>query len=148
MRRILIVLLALCLTACASALPKPEVSLADVELIQAGLFEQRFKLKLRLSNPGQSEVVINGLNFELELNGQPFAKGQSDQGTTLPRLGETTLDVTATSNLAALLRQVAELRKRGGESLDYRLRGTLSLPGFGSLPFDRKGEVKLTALVR
>ena len=57
---------------------KPEVSLAGLELAELKLFEQRFKMKLRIQNPNDVELKINGLTFDVDINGLPFAKGLSE----------------------------------------------------------------------
>lgn len=143
----LVITLALLLPGCASLKPaKPEVSLAGVELLEAGLLEQRFLLKLRLTNPGEAEITIHGLRFELELNGAPFARGVSDKAVTVPRLGEAVMEVAASSNLSSLLRAVRDMAKNERKTLDYRLHGSLSVPLYGSVPFERRGEVKLPSL--
>ena len=60
----------------------PSVTLADISVVNVGLFEQQFMLKLRVQNPNPQEFVIDGLAFDLEVNEQPFAKGVSNQLVT------------------------------------------------------------------
>jgi LEA14-like dessication related protein len=122
---------------------KPEISLAGIELVDFGLFEQRFKLGLRIQNPNDVALPIQGLSFDVELNGQHFAKGVSDQAVTVPRFGEAVLTVTATSNLGNVLRQLNELQKSGRQRADYRISGRLELAGVGNIPFERKGDVAM-----
>ncbi len=146
MKRLLAILCVLCaaLAGCASLsglTQKPEVTLAGLDLLELGLFEQRFALRLRVQNPNDVELPIRGLTFDVELNGQPFAKGLSDQAVVVPRFGEAVLEVKATSNLGSVLRQLRELRKSGRERVDYRMFGRITLDGLGSLPFERKGEI-------
>ena len=98
-------------------------------------------LRLRVQNPNDVDLPIRGLTFDVELNGQPFAKGLSDQAVVVPRFGEAVLEVKATSNLGSVLRQLRELRESGRERVDYRMFGRITLDGLGSLPFERKGEI-------
>lgn len=144
-----IVVLALWLTACAGVFGlahKPEVSVAGLNLLQFGVFEQRFALRLRVQNPNDVELPIRGLSFDIQLNGQPFVRGVSDKTLTVPRYGEAVLDVAATSTLGNAVRQLRELQKAGQERIDYRLIGHLQLQGLGSLPFERRGDLQLPAL--
>lgn len=146
MRRLLAAWLMILLVGCAglSGLSqKPEVTLAGLELAEFKLFEQRFRMKLRILNPNDTELKINGLSFDVDLNGLPFAKGLSDRAVTVPRMGEAVLDVQATSNLGSVLKQLRELRKSGRERVDYRLSGRINVDGFGSIPFERRGEVQI-----
>jgi LEA14-like dessication related protein len=147
-RRRFLLVAALCgaLAACSGLsgiTQKPEISLAGVELVDFGLFEQRFKLDLRIQNPNDVALPIRGLSFDVELNGQHFAKGVSDQAVTVPRFGEAVLAVTATSNLGNVLRQLNELQQSGRQRADYRIGGRLELAGVGSIPFERKGDVAM-----
>ncbi|SDY86721.1 LEA type 2 family protein [Nitrosomonas sp. Nm33] len=119
----------------------PSISLADIELVELGLLEQRFNLKLRIQNPNDIALRINGMTFDVELNGVDFAKGLSDQVVTVPRLGEKVMEVKATSTLGTLWKQLGELEKSSREKVEYRLSGRLFLEGLGSVPFERKGDV-------
>lgn len=129
------------LSACTVLRPvSPEVSLVGVEPVEMGLLEQRFLLKLRVVNPGENDITLNGLRFELEINGQPLVRGVSNQGAVVPRLGEAVLNVNAGSDLFMWLRQMKTFSERGSESVRYRLHGYLSVPLLGDLPFERAGE--------
>ena len=135
---------ALLLGGCASlpvGLDAPQVSLTDVSLQGGGLFEQRIGLVLRVANPNRRELAIDGMSFELELNGKKFAHGVSDKSLSIPGLGEALVDVSAVTSLGDVLRQLGSLGDRRG--IDYRLHGKVLMSGFGSLPFERKGEVSL-----
>lgn len=145
MKRLFCCLMLLWLAACAGMAglsQKPEVSLAGLDLLEFGLIEQRFALKLRIRNPNDVALSITGVNFAIELDGQPFASGVSDKAVTVPRQGDAVLEVTATSNLSGVLKQLREFRK-GGRALDYRLTGRIAVDGLGSLPFERKGELAM-----
>ena len=150
MRRGLVILSIALLSACAGLgglSQKPEVSVAGLKLVQVGVFEQRFALKLRVQNPNDVELRINGLSVEVELNGQPFITGLSDKGVTVPRFGEAVLEVMATSTLGSALKQLRELQKGGRERIDYRIVGRLNLSGIGTVPFERRRDLQMPAVV-
>lgn len=133
----------LLLAGCGGLAQKPEVSLAGLDLVELGLFEQRFVMKLRIRNPNDSDLKIDGLFFDVELNGLHFAKGLSDKPVSVPRMGEALLEVRATSNLGSVLRQLRELQKGGRDRIDYRLSGRINIDGLGSIPFDRRDELQM-----
>ncbi len=120
---------------------KPEVSVANIRLLDGNLLEQRFLLTLRVMNPNTSEIAIEGLTFKVDLNGQPFAKGVGNQPVVIPRLGEAMVEVTATTGLGGLLRQFKAFK--GREKVDYRISGRLVTGNFGGIDFDQTGEVEL-----
>ena len=120
---------------------KPEVTVANIRLLDGNLLEQRFLLTLRVMNPNTSEIAIEGLTFKVDLNGQPFAKGVGNQPVVVPRLGEAMVDVTATTGLGGLLRQLKAFK--GREKVDYRISGRLVTGNFGGIDFDQTGEVEL-----
>lgn len=140
-------IIALALAGCAAYPTRaPEVSLANIDIVEAGLLEQRFALKLRVLNPNDADIPVTGLAFDIDINGQPFAKGVSNKSVLIPRLGEAVLEVDALSNLGGVLRQIQEFAKGDREGLDYRIRGRLIAGSLGSVPFESRGEVKLPRL--
>lgn len=137
-------LAALTVAGCVSLqLQAPHVTVADIDLVDATLLEQRFALKLRVQNPNDADIAIRGLNVDVEVNGQHFARGVSDQAVTLPRFGEAVLEVNAVSDLGSLWRQIMALRKGGRQGLEYRISGRLAMGGVGEVPFESRGELKL-----
>ena len=126
-------------------LDAPEVRVAGIQPVDATLLEQRFLITLRVLNPNNVEIDVEGLTFAVELNGHAFARGVSNQATVIPRLGEATLEVTATTGLMDVLNQLRQFQK-APEAVPYRLKGRLVTGRFGSIDFDRSGEVSLTRL--
>lgn len=135
----------LALSACATlpgSLTPPEVTLADLRLIDVGLFEQRFGLSLRVVNPNNVDIPVEGLSFALELNGTSFATGVSNESVKIPRLGEAILDVQAVSSLTGLLHQLRRL-SQGDQGIEYRIHGKLITDGLlGGVPFDKRGQIE------
>jgi LEA14-like dessication related protein len=118
------------------------VTVADIRPLDVTLLEQRFGVKVRVLNPNDADIEFDGVVFDLELNGKPFAKGVSNQRGTIPRFGEALIDVNVVSGLSGILRQVNALRS-GRETMTYRLTGRLAGGAFGSVPFETQGELKL-----
>jgi LEA14-like dessication related protein len=119
----------------------PSVTLAGIEVIEAGLIEQRLAFKLRILNPNDVEIPISGLSFEVELNGEPFAKGVSNKPITLPRLSEAVLDVTAVTGFAGILRQIGALSRGNLDAISYRIKGRLATGYSYGLNFDERGKL-------
>jgi LEA14-like dessication related protein len=146
-RWLLLVALTLTVAACASvsSLEAPEVRVTGLTMLEAepGSMEQRFLVSLRLTNPNNRAIVIDGLDFELDVNDRRLARGVTAERFELPRLGEADTSVVVTTSLFDVLRQVMTLGSKRDGGLDYRLRGRLHL-GSGlvrTIPFDHRGQV-------
>ncbi|MCA1926103.1 MAG: LEA type 2 family protein [Thiobacillus sp.] len=144
MKRLLVVMLAGALSAC-SGLPfnaqAPRVSVADVEIKSLGLLEQKLDLGLRVANPNDFDLRIEALDFELEVNGRPFATGLSRVSTLVPAASMSVLRVDAIMQSKNLIRQIrtlpADVLKEG---VPYRIRGRVKLDRVSDwLPFDHAG---------
>ncbi|MDQ8020972.1 MAG: LEA type 2 family protein [Moraxellaceae bacterium] len=148
-RKLLAVLVSvLVLGGCASllGLKSPEVTLADIQLADSRLLEQRFRLTLRVTNPNDRELALEGVSFQMEVNGQRFAQGVGATPVVVPKLGDALVTVEGSAQIVALLRQLPRLAESGGK-LRYRLRGEAITRDFGRLPFDRGGEFDPVSLL-
>jgi LEA14-like dessication related protein len=142
-----ILLCALLLGGCAGLRPyeeTPRVSLVSIQPLDMQMLEQRFALQLRIMNPNDVEIPVEGLSYALEINQREFAYGVSQQAVSIPPYGEALLRVEVVSNLLNVMRQLQQMSdspKDGG--LEYRLRGKIGLAGLrGGLPFDYAGKLR------
>jgi LEA14-like dessication related protein len=123
---------------------KPNVEIVSIVPKEMRLLEQTFAMELRIQNPTDTGLDINGMAFELEINGQPFAKGVSNQIVKVERLSTKVVQVEAYTGFTSLLRQLSEAQKGGYSSgFKYRLKGSV-YAGSPSIriPFDEAGEFK------
>ncbi len=121
----------------------PRVRLADIKVIGGGLFAQQIGIELLVGNPNNFDIRIEGLTFNLEVNGQAFADGFSNEAVTIPRLSEVTVPVTASTTLFDLVQQVLILGQR--EDFSYRISGVAYLSGLRkrSVPYEQTGRLRL-----
>jgi LEA14-like dessication related protein len=133
-----ICLLLLVLAGCVTA-PPPDVFVINLEPLEGGGLEQRVKVDLRVQNPSAQPISAAGMSLRLIVNGQPLARGVSNERFTVPPLGEATTSVVTSTTLIDLLGQVYRAQER--TSLAYRLEGKLYLesPPGGSLSFTNEG---------
>jgi len=140
-------ILAVLVSGCASLFwmgEKPRVDIVNITPKEMRLLEQTFLMELRIQNPTDTDLDVNGLSFELEINGQPFARGVSNQRVTVERLSTKVIQVEAYTGLTSILRQLSGAGKGGYASgFTYRLRGSMhaGAPAF-RIPFDETGEFK------
>jgi len=116
------------------------VSVASISVTNASLLEQRYLLRVRLQNPSGRELQLDGLVYDLSLNGRLFARGVSDQSVVVPRFGEAVIELPAVGSTGAVIRQVLDLGAR--KQVDYRLIGRAAQGGT-TIRFDGKGDVPI-----
>lgn len=137
---------ALILAAC-SGLPfnaePPRVGVADVAVKSLGLFEQTFDLGLRVSNPNDFDLTVEGLDFTLEVNGRPFASGVSRVSARVPAVSSAVLRVDAIMESKNLIRQLKALPPETlAAGVPYRIKGRVKIDKASRwLPFDHTGVV-------
>ncbi|HEX5126096.1 MAG TPA: LEA type 2 family protein [Rhodocyclaceae bacterium] len=149
MNKFSMIMLMAFLSACSGLynLRAPEVSVADVKFSDGNISEQRFKLTLRVTNPNERDIVIDGLTFDVLVDEKSFAHGISNTPTVLPKLGEAEMDVEGTAQSFDIIRKLLELKASGGR-LPYRIRGEVMTRDYGRIPFDHKSEAALPGALR
>ena len=148
MRRFSLLLSSLLLIACATT-PKMEpveVTLSDLVPGQMSILEQEYQVKLRVQNPNNFDIALDGAAYQIELNGKAFAKGVARQSVTVPRYGDAIIEGTCISDLSGVLSQISQLTKGAPEKFSYRIKGKLGRSDGSSIPFEKVGEVDLAGL--
>lgn len=136
------------LAACSSLrgdIEPPRVSLNNVQLVNAGLIQQTFRLTLRVQNPNGIPIPIRGMNYAVKLSGNDFASGVTPRSFTLPASGEEMVDIDVTTNILDVGRQLMRILETRQQDIDYSLSGKVQvdLPFVKALPFSRAGTVNL-----
>lgn len=147
LRAAIVLGLLLMLAACASMLPKSDrikVTMVDIRPLESTLMEQRYLIRLRVQNRSRQALSIDGMSFDLALNGKDFASGVSNEKVTAPAYGEGMVEVKVSSTLFGVIRQIQSLQTQASRPFSYRISGSLDSPGsLFSLPFDESGEIDL-----
>jgi LEA14-like dessication related protein len=117
-----------------------DISISELKLGQATVLEQTWDLTVRIQNPNNYDIPADGMKFDIEVNGRPFARGVDNQIVMVPRLGDAVVQVKAISDLPRLLQQVGDLRRIGEYGLDYRLVGSV-YSGEWRYPFEYYGTI-------
>jgi LEA14-like dessication related protein len=122
-------------------LETPEVVVTSIRALDATTLEQRFEVGLRIYNPNNRDLKIDGVDFELDVNGMRLARGAGAVDLVLPRLGEAETTVRASTSVLDIARQVMAAGR--SETLSYTLSGRIHLGSGlgGSLPFSKSGEL-------
>jgi len=133
---------------CSLFVPKfetPQLSVVNVELQKADLWEQRMKVRMRVVNPNDRPIPVKGLTCALEVAGQELAHGVSGASFLVPALGEAEFDMNMTANMASAIIKLLGRGNDAGDEIDYRVSGKISLSEglLRSIPFEDRGKFKL-----
>ncbi|MDP2031110.1 MAG: LEA type 2 family protein [Thiobacillus sp.] len=148
MRLVWVLFFSLGLAAC-TGLPwnavAPKVSVADVAIKNLSLFEQHLDVGLRISNPNDFDLTVETLEFELEVNGRPFASGLSRTRTRtpIPAAASAMLRVDTLMQASDLIQQFKTLSPDAlKDGVTYRVKGRIKTDQSSRwLPFDHTGVV-------
>src|ERR1700749_504726 len=96
---------ALALGGCSLFVPKletPQLSIVDVQLLKGDLWHQELKVRMRVQNPNDRTLPVQGLSYELEVDGQDFAHGMAGDSFVVPAHGDAEFDMSVSANMASL----------------------------------------------
>ncbi|MCW8929961.1 MAG: LEA type 2 family protein [Gammaproteobacteria bacterium] len=136
------------LSGCAGLETKPaqfKVNISTMKMLESSLMEQRYQVSLRIMNRSKETLNVDGISFDIELNDKDFASGVSNGKFKLEPLSETVVDVTVTSTIFGLIRQVHSFKELESKPLKYELSGSVytSNSMFG-IPFTEQGDINFT----
>jgi len=121
----------------------PKVNLVNLVPEGGNLFEQQFRVDLRVANANDFDIPLRGLSFDMAVNGAHFATGLSNQRVNVPRLGSAVVTVRATAGSVDLFRNLLIMAQQG--RIDYTIKGTALIGGAlqSAVPFEREGRLSL-----
>lgn len=120
------------------------VNVAGIEPLKGEGLEMRCNVKLRIQNPNDTPVEYSGVSLQLDLNGQSFASGVSDQSGVVPRFGEAIIYVPLTVPAFSAVRQAfAFAGGASAGSIPYEIRGRLAGGIGGGTRFTDQGKLSL-----
>lgn len=138
--------MALLLSACSTlgiSSNSVKVTVSNIEIIEATLMEQLYRVTLRIQNRSDKPLPITGGSFDLELNGRDFGSGVTNQAATIDPFSDAQIDVRMVSTVFGIVRLIQGLQDRRGEPLSYEISGYLSTGGLVGVPFSDSGEIEL-----
>ncbi len=120
-----VLLLALLLCSCATFARREgvQISLVNLALGEATVWETELRLTVRIQNELPEALVVDGAVHKVYLNGTYIGEGLSNERLEIPRLS------TATQNVTVYLRNISMLTKLRGiidsQAVDYRMTSLL-----------------------
>jgi LEA14-like dessication related protein len=134
------------LSACAAVhFQAPDITPTAVELVDAQLTEQRFKVSLHVQNPNDRALPIKWAHCSLEVEGVEVGQGKIDEPFNIPARGEKDVDMVVTTNFATSVPDMLMRIFRRGQLPSYRLSGTVNpdITLLPPIPFSKSGQLEL-----
>jgi LEA14-like dessication related protein len=144
LRVLLFGLCALTLGGCSlMRLQAPDITPTSVELLDAQVTGQRFKVGMHVQNPNDRALPIKSVNCTLEIEGIEVGRGESTAPFSVPAHGESDVDMLVTTNLAMSVPNLAMKLFRGGDLPSYRLSGSVNpdITLLPPIPFSKSGQL-------
>ncbi|HXB17402.1 MAG TPA: LEA type 2 family protein [Steroidobacteraceae bacterium] len=131
--------------ALAPKLTTPQLTIVGVKLEGSDLLAQRLKVRVHVQNPNDRSLPVKGIDYTLDVDGQPFASGESAGSFVVPALGEAEFDMNVTTNMAGTLVRLLARSSEARASVPYRLSGKIALSQgwLQSIPFEQHGTFSL-----
>jgi LEA14-like dessication related protein len=126
----------------------PAISLASIKLSKLTFTGAEFDLAIGIDNPNSWGLIVNALQYGLNINGSDWISGKTNNKINLASKGKDTIHLPFSISFLKLGTSVYNV-VANGEGLNYRLSGqgdlssTLDLLGDFNLPFDLSGKVDL-----
>lgn len=118
------------LTGCAYVSPNyehPNVELTSVNMLPPTGFEQNFEVGLKLINPNNFELPLNGISYRINLLGETLAQGVTSDIPTVPAYGESRFTVSVSTSLIGGLQVIKALMNTQGQDVTYQLEAKLDV---------------------
>lgn len=120
----------------------PEVTLSQIELIKAKLFEQKFVLRFRIENPNNYPLPVRGLVYTVYLDEIKLASGESNRWAEIPPQDYEYYEIPIRTSLWQHMKFVSRQLDKPSQPVYYRLEGHLRTGlFFSSVPVDHDGEI-------
>lgn len=125
-------------TAMPNVVAPPSISVQDVSLQSLSLTQGTGLVSLNVTNPNAFPIPLEGVQYNLRLNGTPVASGDQRQSMYLQPNQPTAVQIPVQLQLATIMQLAPVLWQN--RSVQYQLDGAVRLP-FISVPFQRQGGI-------
>lgn len=131
MKRRLFALLSLsCLifSACATIdrdYDRPKVDVLGITKSESDTAALQFTIQLRIVNPNAETIKLEGLYYELSLDGIDVLSGTANNIPPIDGYSDVVVSVSSAANLVNSVRLAARLMDASGEEMPYELRAKL-----------------------
>jgi len=130
-------------------LSDPDIKVVGFTHIKSDNFlEQRFALRLQLTNPNDLELEVKGIGFQFEIAGIEFIQGVSGEVPLIKPYSTTEFTVQGSANVIQAVRLLHKIQKKPQNRFDYTLHTKIDLAHGWPSTFNlkREGDIGLDDL--
>ncbi|MDX2369494.1 MAG: LEA type 2 family protein [Colwellia sp.] len=109
----------------------PSVELVSFKALPVNGFEQNFEIGLKLTNPNNFELPLNGISYQLSVAGETLASGVAADIPTAEAYGESRFVVPISTSLMGGFKVIRALMVSQGQDINYQLKAKLDI----AIPF-------------
>lgn len=136
------------LSACAMLQPgfeTPEVRVTSFRVLPSDSLAPRFEIGLHVINPNRSALKLEGLIYNVELEGHRVLSGVTNDLPVIEGYGEGDVVLQASADLISSLSLLTDLMNRSRETVTYDLNARLDVGAFlPAIRINKTGEISLT----
>ena len=137
-------MLVLALPSCSwmqQELVNPDIKVVRFTHIDSDNFlEQRFALRLQLTNPNDLELAVKGISFRFAVAGIEFIQGVSNEVPLIKPYSTTEFTVQGSANVIQAVRLLHKIQKNPQNRFDYTLNTQIDLAHGWPSTFNLKRE--------
>ena len=115
---------------------KPTVRYERVKMETMSFTKGTFVFQFQITNPNPVGLSISRVDYDLELNGQSFIKGDLPKGIQLPSQGSTLFEVPVILEYFKFFKSLQDFMRL--DQIPYSLKGTVTVGPF-QIPFTKTG---------
>ncbi len=105
----------------------PSVELISFKALPASGFEQNFEIGLKLTNPNNFDLPLNGISYQLSVAGEELAHGVASNIPTAEAYGESRFVVPVSASLFGGFKVIRALMSSQGKDISYQLKAKLDI---------------------
>ena len=138
---LVVIICSLSISGCASLQPlkSPEVSLVSIQGGKSQGLSAGFVLRLKVTNPNNIDLTIDGMHFVLDISDRKVLSGVSNNIPTLLAYSETIVDVNARVGLFEIIKLAKHFAKNTDKNINYHLTTTIDPDGFIAFDIEQQG---------
>jgi len=147
LKQSIILLVVIVVVACAPFLPKfeaPSVSVSSFQVVPGNSIVPTFEIGLHVVNPNRKVLKLQGLSYNVELEGYRVLSGASNQLPEIAAYGEGDVLLLAKPDLFSTISLFTDLMNRPRDKFRFNLDALLDVGGLmPKIRVNKRGEIDL-----